>query len=76
MTDQQRADFTRAAGFPLDTMLFLDALGAGGVRFERVRVTVTAHAPSGIPGVHRRTAQAPPTSSVALALEGHRRLAA
>jgi arylsulfatase A-like enzyme len=35
MTDQQRADFSRAEGFSLDTMPFLDALGARGVRFSR-----------------------------------------
>jgi hypothetical protein len=28
MTDQQRADFSRAEGFSLDTVPFLDALGA------------------------------------------------
>ncbi len=32
MCDQLRADFTRAAGFPLDTMPFLDELGRSGGR--------------------------------------------
>ena len=35
MTDQQRADFTRAEGFPLDTTPFLDRLAMDGVRFRR-----------------------------------------
>lgn len=35
MTDQQRADFARAEGFPLDTMPFLDSLGERGARFSR-----------------------------------------
>lgn len=34
MTDQQRADFSAAEGFPFDTTPFLDALGAGGARFR------------------------------------------
>ncbi len=34
MTDQQRADFFKSEGFPLDTMPFTEALGAGGVRFQ------------------------------------------
>ena len=34
MTDQQRADFFRSEGFPLDTMPFTEALGARGVRFR------------------------------------------
>src|SRR5918911_598245 len=46
MTDQQRADFTRAAGFPLDTMPFLDALGAGGARFERAYTPMPICAPA------------------------------
>jgi len=48
MTDQQRADFTRAAGFPLDTMPFLDALGAGGARFERAYTPMPICAPARI----------------------------
>jgi len=35
MTDQQRADFSRADGFPLDTQPFIDSLGSQGVRFRR-----------------------------------------
>lgn len=46
MTDQQRADFTRAAGFPLDTMPFLDSLGASGVRFERAYTPMPICAPA------------------------------
>jgi arylsulfatase A-like enzyme len=34
MTDQQRADFSRADGYPLDPMPFLDQLGASGARFR------------------------------------------
>jgi arylsulfatase A-like enzyme len=46
MTDQQRAGFTRASGFPLDTMPALDCLAAGGVRFERAYCTAPACGPS------------------------------
>ena len=35
MTDQQRADFSRAEGYPLDATPFLDRFAAGGVRFRR-----------------------------------------
>ncbi len=48
MTDQQRADFTRAAGFPLDTMPFLDSLGARGARFERAYTPMPVCAPARI----------------------------
>src|SRR5688572_18910753 len=48
MTDQQRADYTRAAGFPLDTMPFLDALGARGQRFERAYTPMPICAPARI----------------------------
>ena len=34
MTDQQRADFSRAEGFALDPMPFLDKLGEHGARFS------------------------------------------
>lgn len=34
MTDQQRADFSRAEGYPLDPTPCLDALGASGSRFR------------------------------------------
>jgi arylsulfatase A-like enzyme len=33
MTDQQRADFSRAEGYPLDPMPFIDSLGERGTRF-------------------------------------------
>ncbi len=46
MTDQQRADFTRAAGFPLDTMPFVDALGTGGARFDRAYTPMPTCAPA------------------------------
>ena len=48
MTDQQRADFTRAAGFPLGTMPFLDSLGERGVRFERAYTPMPICAPARI----------------------------
>jgi len=35
MTDQQRADFFKREGFPLDTMPFVDSLSDRGVRFDR-----------------------------------------
>lgn len=35
MTDQQRADLRRGAGYALDTMPFLDAWAAGGVDIAR-----------------------------------------
>src|SRR5665811_974469 len=34
MTDQQRADFSRAEGYALDPMPFLDQLGSQGARFR------------------------------------------
>ena len=46
MTDQQRADFTRAGGFQLDTMPFLDSLGARGQRFERAYTPMPICAPA------------------------------
>ena len=48
MADQLRADFTRAAGFPLDTMPFLDSLGARGQRFERAYTPMPICAPARI----------------------------
>jgi arylsulfatase A-like enzyme len=48
MADQLRADFTRAAGFPLDTMPFLDSLGAAGARFERAYTPMPICAPARI----------------------------
>lgn len=35
MTDQQRADFCKAGGYPMDTTPFIDELGKRGVRFNR-----------------------------------------
>jgi arylsulfatase A-like enzyme len=35
MTDQQRADFFKSEGFPVDTMPFVDAMGREGMRFSR-----------------------------------------
>lgn len=35
MTDQQRADFFASEGFPVDTMPFVEAMGAKGTRFNR-----------------------------------------
>lgn len=46
MTDQQRADFTRGAGFELDTMPFLDELGAAGTRYERGYTVLPACVPA------------------------------
>ena len=46
MADQLRADFTRAAGFPLDTMPFLDGLGPGP--FERAYTPMPICAPARI----------------------------
>src|SRR5687767_2409057 len=46
MVDQMRADFTRAAGFPLDTMPFLDSLGERGQRFERAYTPMPICAPA------------------------------
>jgi arylsulfatase A-like enzyme len=34
MTDQQRADFSGAEGYPLDPSPFIDSLGAQGIRFR------------------------------------------
>ncbi len=39
MTDQQRAGFTRADGFALDTMPFLDSFAATGVRLPNAYTT-------------------------------------
>lgn len=35
MTDQQRADFSKAEGYALDPMPFVDSLGSRGARFAR-----------------------------------------
>ncbi len=46
MTDQQRADFSAAEGFGLDTMPFLDSLGVSGVRFDRAYTPTPVCAPA------------------------------
>ena len=46
MTDQQRADFSRADGFPLDTTPFVDALGRRGARFTRAYTPMPTCAPA------------------------------
>ncbi|MGH2352819.1 MAG: sulfatase-like hydrolase/transferase, partial [Chloroflexota bacterium] len=46
MTDQQRADFSQAAGFPLDTTPFLDALGQRGARFAHAYTPMPVCAPA------------------------------
>lgn len=46
MVDQQRADFSQAEGFALDTTPFIDALGARGVRFGRAYTPMPVCAPA------------------------------
>ncbi|MCX8036066.1 MAG: sulfatase-like hydrolase/transferase [Candidatus Sumerlaeia bacterium] len=46
MTDQQRADFTKLAGFPLDTQPFLDSLAQQGTRFPHAYTTDPVCAPA------------------------------
>jgi len=46
MTDQQRADFSRAEGFALDTTPFLDSLATRGARFSRAYTTMPVCAPA------------------------------
>lgn len=46
MTDQHRAGFTAGSGFELDTMPQLDALAAGGARFDRGYTTAPACVPA------------------------------
>ena len=46
MTDQQRADFSKAEGFALDTMPFVDALAARGQRFARAYTPMPVCAPA------------------------------
>ncbi|HVX43378.1 MAG TPA: sulfatase-like hydrolase/transferase [Mycobacteriales bacterium] len=46
MTDQQRHDFTAAAGFPVDTMPFLDGLGRSGTRMRNAYTTAPVCVPA------------------------------
>lgn len=46
MTDQQRADFFASEGFALDTMPFMESLGAQGVRFRRAYTPMPTCAPA------------------------------
>jgi arylsulfatase A-like enzyme len=46
MTDQQRADFTRAGGFALDTTPFIDTLGRSGARFRNAYTPMPVCAPA------------------------------
>jgi len=46
MTDQQRADFSAAEGFPLDTTPAVDRLGREGVRFRRAYSSMPVCAPA------------------------------
>ncbi|HEV2529012.1 MAG TPA: sulfatase-like hydrolase/transferase [Thermomicrobiales bacterium] len=46
MTDQQRADFLASDGFALDTMPFVDSLGAGGTTFRRAYTPTPVCAPA------------------------------
>ncbi|MEV1238515.1 sulfatase-like hydrolase/transferase [Nonomuraea sp. NPDC049750] len=60
MTDQQRAAWTAASGFPLDTMPFLDGLMSTGAQFRRAYTTSPACVPARVslltaryPSAHR-----------------------
>ncbi|HEV2066369.1 MAG TPA: sulfatase-like hydrolase/transferase [Thermomicrobiales bacterium] len=46
MTDQQRADFSAAMGYPLDVTPFMDDLALTGVRFARAYTPMPACAPA------------------------------
>lgn len=46
MTDQQRADFFASEGFPVDTMPFVDSLGARGTRFARAYTPMPTCSPA------------------------------
>jgi arylsulfatase A-like enzyme len=46
MTDQQRADFTAAGGFALDTMPFVDSLAARGTAFSGAYTSYPACVPA------------------------------
>ena len=58
MTDQQRADFSKADGFALDTQPFIDSLGASGVRFRRAYTPMPVCAPARISMLTGRFAHA------------------
>lgn len=46
MTDQQRADFTKADGYPLDTTPCIDELGTRGARFSRAYTAMPTCGPA------------------------------
>ncbi len=46
MTDQQRADFLKSAGFRLDTMPFVDSLAAGGYHYDNAYTPMPACVPA------------------------------
>lgn len=46
MTDQQRGDYSRLAGFPLDTQPFVDSLARQGTRFEHAYTTAPLCVPA------------------------------
>lgn len=46
MSDQQRADFMRGEGYPLDTMPFVDSLARGGMRFRNAYTPMPVCAPA------------------------------
>jgi len=56
MTDQQRADFSRAEGFALDTTPFIDSLATRGARFSRAYTTMPVCAPGRPSGEPRQGA--------------------
>lgn len=58
ITDQTRADVTKRAGYPLDTMPTADAFAAGGVDFSRAYCTLPACVPSRISMLTGRWPQA------------------
>lgn len=58
MTDQQRADVSRAEGFPLDTTPFLDGLAGEGTRFERAYTPIPLCSPARVSMLTGRYASA------------------
>lgn len=58
VSDQHRADLSRAAGYPLDTTPRLDALGRAGVRFDLAYATAPLCVPSRISMLTGRWPQA------------------